>query len=386
MDPWDVIVAGAGPAGSRAARLLAEAGRSVLLLERRTLPRPKVCAGGVTGRALARCGLDPAPLVERWVRGCRCRIAGGREITLSRSQDQAPAVAMVSRDRFDEALARAAEAAGARLLENSPLKSVREDSAGVTVDTPVGVFRGRWFVGADGATSPSAKALGLHADATLNPAIEAELAPPKGRLDPELAELAFYDLTALPGGYAWVFPKKDRYSVGLCSTFPKVKRLKGFFEDFVARTPFLRVCRVVERKGWVIPLNTRGGRIVSRRGVLAGDAAGCVDPLTGEGIALALRSGRLAAEAVLRALDGEGEAGLAAYTRDMERHIYRDLRRGRRIAWFYYRLPGPASRLLFRDERVVRHYFRFIAGELDYGDILTLLKRNWYRLRFFGRG
>jgi geranylgeranyl reductase family protein len=379
MRCYDAIIVGAGPAGSRAARLLAGDGLEVLLLEKEELPRHKTCAGGLTKRALAEADIPIEGLVERWVHGSLCRFNAQQEVTIVR--EEAPAVAMVMRDRFDHALVRAAREAGAEVIQRTRVSAVEEGAREVRIRTSRGTFLGHYLIGADGAFSTVARSLELNVKTHFNPAVEAELHPPEGILAPPLRRLVFYDMGAVPGGYAWIFPKKDFYSVGLCSTMPSVRNVMSLYRRFVASQPWLQDCRVARFGGWRIPLGTRGGRIMTRRGLLAGDAAGCVDPLTGEGIAYALKSGRLAAKAIGKAIRSGGEPGIEPFQRTMEKEIYEDLRIASAFARFIYRFPGLASRLLFRDDRVVRYYFKLLDGEEDYRGIRRLACKNWWRLR-----
>jgi geranylgeranyl reductase family protein len=388
MERHDVIVVGAGPAGSRAARLLAEHGVRVLLLEKEDLPRYKPCGGGLTGKACAAAGIPLEPLVERWVRGARCRLDDVLSADLCR--EDGPAVGMVMRDAFDAALAEAAVRAGVLLRDGIKVTGVEEDAREVRVTTTGGLFSASYLVGADGAASVVRKAAGLRVRTNLNPAVEAELHPPDGGIAAPLDRLALYDFGAVPGGYAWIFPKRNHYSVGLCSTYPRVRAVTPLFHAFLQRHPLLRTCRIERQRGWVIPLGTRGGRIATNRCLLAGDAAGCVDPLTGEGIALALESGALAAQVLMDVLErggpdrppgSGGSSGLAAYESAVDRKIYADLRLGRWFAKFYYFRPRLSFKVLLKDPRVVNRFFQVMAGERTYRDVLRLMLKYGWRLR-----
>lgn len=375
----DVIVVGAGPAGSRAARLLAEARFRVLLLEKEKLPRYKACAGGLTGKAQTECGLSLDGLVERWVYGSRCQLDENHPIVVARNEE--PSVAMVMRDRFDAALTEAAQNAGARLMEEVKVRDIEEESAAVRVKTSKGSYRSRFLLGADGAASIVSQCLKLKVKTQYNPAVQAELCPPKGKLEPPFESLAFYDMGAIPGGYGWVFPKLAHYSTGLCSTYAHIRKIMPLFRAFLASHSFLEGCTPKTIRGWLIPCGTTGGSIVTRRCALAGDAAGCADPLTGEGIAYALISGRLAASSITDALLSEGTPGLSSYQKAMDKEIYSNLRLGKWFAKIYYALPRLSFRILLRDKRVVRRYFELMAGRADYKEIIRLMLKNWWRLR-----
>src|SRR3990170_5272833 len=138
---YDAIVAGAGPAGSTAARILAREGASVLLLDRARFPRDKPCGGGVTLRAAACQDLDLSPVVERTVMGARFSLRLGKAFD---RRYEGPLAYMTQRCRLDAFLAEAAVAAGATFQDGEPVRTVEVSpnggSGGVTVRTERGSY------------------------------------------------------------------------------------------------------------------------------------------------------------------------------------------------------------------------------------------------------
>lgn len=329
----DVIVAGAGPAGSAAARELARSGARVTLLESQALPRYKTCGGGLVGRVLRWVPPEVARVVER---ECfRAEIhATDEPVTVSRD---APVVSMVMRDRLDHLLARAAAEAGGRLLAPCPVEEVTLRGDRLRVETPEGPMTARFLVVADGATGRLAKRLGFEDGRHLVPALEAEV-----ELDPEeagpLGRAARFDFGAVPHGYGWVFPKARHLSIGVLSMRRGSVGLPATLDRYYAHLG-LRAPGPdrEERHGYVIPVRPRKVPLARDRALLVGDAAGLADPVTAEGISHAVRSGRLAARALLETELTPGRAE-AYYRALVEEEIGTDLRRARRLAALLY---GP---------------------------------------------
>lgn len=296
MATFSVAVVGAGPAGATAARLLAGQGAHVSFLEARRLPRRKLCGGGLTPKAQRL--VPPAALatVERRIH--RLELRGGRFPAL-RLDEAAAEIAMVERDRFDFALAEAAAGAGADVRDAEPVETIAEDADGVTLTTRRGRVRVDAVVAADGDPSEIARRVGLGGHAARHAlALEVDL-PLAAGVPADTAELSF----AVPGGYAWYFPKGDHANVGAGSyraTDPAALRaaLVRFARDVGLDASEGRIA------GHWIPQGLRREPLASRRVLLAGDAAATADPLFGEGIAYALVSGIAAAQAI-----GEWAAG-----------------------------------------------------------------------------
>lgn len=338
----DVAVVGAGPAGATAALVLARAGVEVVLLDRARLPRDKTCGGGLVARALA--GLPPGcePPIQR--RLCRVEarfVDGGPTVTVERP---GPLVHMTMRKPLDDALAEAARAAGAALRPGLAVHGLSPGADHVALDTSAGPLRARAVVGADGATGATARAAGWTAALDTVPALEAEVEVPPHVLD-RFADRARFDLGVPPGGYAWVFPKAAHLSVGV-GVFARGaarRRLRDELHRYLAAHGLERA-RVASLRGAPIPARPRRGGVWRGRVLLAGDAAGLVDPLTGEGISPAVRSGRLAAEALV-------EAGLAVeaagprYAARVRREFLGELRVARVLGAVLYGWPRLVRRL-----------------------------------------
>lgn len=372
----DVVVVGAGPAGATAALVLARAGVGVALLDRAPLPRGKTCGGGVVARALESLPSGVAVPVERRLGRVESRfVDAGIAVTVER---EAPLVHMAMRAPLDLALAEAARAAGAALQAPCTLERVGLTPNHVEIGTSHGPLRARFLIAADGATGPTARAAGWTEPLASVPALEAEVEMPSRLLD-RFADRARFDLGVPVGGYGWVFPKADHLSIGVGVFTQGAARRR--LRDELAR--YLHVVglgegRVLRVRGAPIPVRPR--REAARgRVLLVGDAAGLADPLTGEGISLAIRSGRLAAESLLRTRL-ETPAAVRAYLASLRRDILGDLRIARGLAWVLYRRPGLARRLVPRLGQLAGEALtEVVAGHRTYRALVGSA-RAWWRL------
>lgn len=290
-----VIVVGAGPAGSTAAFVLARAGIDTLLLEKRRFPRDKLCGGFLAGRTLGLLdelhgGSLPEDLFHH--RDDRFAVYHNGELVVER--ELGGAMAFVQRMEFDEFLARRAMEAGARLQEDSEAVGYATDGDGVTLTLKDGsTRRAAWAVVADGAISRLRRqaAPGHRFGQTA-----IEIHAPVERDDPPRLDFGLF-----PWGYAWDFPKRGFRSVGLGGRPERTGDQKALLAAYLDRLGLPATTKV---SGWPLPdrpLWTRArGRLL-----FTGDAAGLCEPISGEGIYYALRSGERAALALRRLHAGE---------------------------------------------------------------------------------
>lgn len=288
---YDVIIAGAGPGGATAAYFLSQAGQRVLVLEKETLPRYKACGGGLSADMLAEIfPFSFETVIETRVKAIAYAF-GRRVITIPVPDHSARTV---RRDRFDAHLLAHARA---EVRQGTAVRQVTETEDRVVVETAEGdTFQGRYLIGADGANSVIAHALGMRRGKTLAAAIEAEVPA-----SPETLRRFGHALLFIFGdvcqGYAWIFPKAEHLSVGIAALRPKPGQLQAALAQVAAR--YGLSLAGVRLHGHPIPIHIRREPIATARTLLVGDAAGLADPFSGEGIRLAIKSGRLAAEAIL---------------------------------------------------------------------------------------
>jgi len=362
---YDVAVVGTGPAGATAARELALHGVSVVMLEKESLPRYKVCGGGIAFRARSLLDFDIAPVVRSECHVAMLSLANtGISYTATRAQ---PVVSMVMRSEFDQLLVKHACEAGAELIEQCTVESASFSASGVALQTSVGVISAAVVVAADGATSTMARLAGWERLKHMGPALECELdvsAADYQRFE-EVVRLDF----GMPGnGYAWVFPKGGHLSVGIgrFGTGGRKddlkKALRVYLNDLNLPLP-----DESDVHGYVIPLLPRQDGFVKNRVFLVGDAAGLCDPVSAEGISAAIISGRLAAKALISGkLDVDHSK--QAYEGELKT-LLQELDASRKLAGLFYSSHTLRKWLLKRfGQRITERVADVFMGQVHFRD------------------
>ena len=345
----EVIVVGAGPAGSTAAFYLAQAGVDVLLLEKTACPREKVCGDGLTPRAvrqLVAMGIDlDAP---GWARNKGLRIVGaGNRLELPWPELASfPSYGLVrTRMDFDQILAEHAEKAGARLMQRTAVTGpVLDEATGRVVGVhakPVDdrgrktgdetTFRAPVVIAADGVSARLALALGLQKrdDRPLGVAVRTYYRSPRHDDDWLESWMELWD--GKPGqsnllpGYGWIFGVGDgtaNVGLGILNTSKAFGNVdyKDLLRRWLENTPeewgFREHNMVGKIGGAALPMGFNRKPHYTRGVLLVGDSGGMVNPMNGEGIAYAMESGEMAAASVIQALGrtpAEHERALASY-------------------------------------------------------------------------
>lgn len=355
---YDAIVVGGGPSGATTAYFLGEAGWRVLVLEKDTLPRYKACGGGLSARMLtAVFPFSFETVIE--TRVTSIRYAFGRQaVTLPVA---GRAVSTVMRDQFDGYLLARARA---EVRSGSAVRRVAELSDRVRVELADGsAVEGRWLIGADGANSVVAHALGLRRRKVLAAALEAEV-PARAEVRRRLGDTLHFLLGEIRFGYAWIFPKAAHLSVGIAALRPPPGELQAGLAAVAAR--YGLGLQNVPAHGHPIPIYTGREPIATTRALLVGDAAGLADPLSGEGIRLAIHSGRLAAQALLA-------SQVDQYPARVWRQIGRSQTLGLRLAWLFYHFPGACFVLGARNPLATPAFVEMLAGRADYRQVALRL-------------
>ena len=332
MERFDAVVVGAGPAGSTAAFHLARGGASVLLADRATFPRDKPCGGGLTARALRLLPFSIEPVVEEEVDVFELGLGYRRRFV---RRTERPMVVMTQRRRLDAFLLEHAREAGTEVREGakvelSPLAIDRE-----RIDATV-------VIGADGVNGITAKHLGL---ATHEHEVALEANVPYGTVSrARYARRAVVEFGIVPGGYGWVFPKGDHVNVGVGGWLHQGPRL---------REHLARLCgqhgippdALTKTRGYRLPLRRPGSALSRDRTALVGDAAGLVDPVSGDGIYEALLSAQLAAAAALDVIAGRS-SDFTRYAGELHRALAPSAAASWRAKLALERFPNLAFTLL----------------------------------------
>lgn len=308
---YDVTVVGAGPSGSVAAYECAAQGLKTLLLEKCTLPRDKPCGGAVMYRGIHILkGEVPRRLVERKIKGLRFLLPSGKNAEFV--SDKIIGITTM-RAEFDEYLARRAVDTGAELLEEARVvgAQVTHDSAVVKLGDGR-EFSSRLLIGADGVNSVTSRSLGLrpeHKDLTrVGLGMESDFhVGEDGVVEATHGRPDILEITPVKGkvSYGWVFPKREHLGIGIAGAAVHMYPLRPAFDGFIADTEKRLGLSLPPPKRRTYFLGADGLRFrnVVKRAMIVGDAAGFVDPMMGEGIAYAMRSGVFAAKVAAQAVE-----------------------------------------------------------------------------------
>lgn len=360
---YDCIVVGAGPSGGAAAYHLAKQGRSVLVLERTSLPRYKPCGGGVSPQVAQWFDFDFSPAISLRVKRIRCTWQMADPVE-SEVPDNS-ALWMVRRDRFDHFLIQQGQRQGADLWTETKAQGISFKSDRWQVDTSRGPVEGRYLIAADGARGSMAKWLGFtRRRYLLAGALEIE-----PRLEIAETPIIHLEIGLLNRGYLWNFPKADGYSIGagVMRTGPQRRQnLQPLVADY---TPQFGVV-MAQEKAYGHPILAWNGTqpLHTQQALLVGEAACVVDPFTAEGIRPALLSGVKAAAAVNRALAGDRDA-LADYTRVMQAEWGRDMQWAQRLAQAFYRAPRLTYRIGVKHPQAAATMIQVFNGQLSYSEM-----------------
>jgi geranylgeranyl reductase family protein len=359
----DVIVVGAGPAGATLAYELARRGIGVLVLEKEKLPRYKCCAGGVTSKAAKLLGFDISEVTEDVIHEVSFTFNLGSPYLGQHTQ---PLMYTVMRDVFDYFLVQKARQLGAVFMDGQKVTQIQVSADWVEISTADSIFRSRLVVGADGAYSVVARELGMGRSIEYVTGIESEIAVPEEELA-KWKSRAQVDLGCIPGGYAWVFPKRNHLSVGVGCLASKSGDLHAHHQKFL-NSLGMSSYTIARSSSHLIPTCTKGRLVWQDKALLLGDAAGFADPLMGEGIYNAIQSAQLAAPVIENSL-AHDKVKLEDYQEAVDEKIMSELRMARTLSKIFVRFPHLAFGMLNQSDGIWRAICNLMLGEIDYASL-----------------
>ena len=350
----DVIIVGGGPAGATAAFFLGKAGKKVLVLEKEFLPRYKTCGGAVSAQVLEQFPFSFEPVIQSKVNAISYAL-GEKMVTIPVKDSS---LRMVMRAEFDTYLLSHAQA---EIRQGTAVRAVKESLESVTVETVAGEqIESEYVIAADGANSIVAHALNLRRKKVMAGAIEIETSVSQETLQ-RFANAPVLIFGEVGLGYLWIFPKADHLSIGIGGLHPKPGELQAVLERVMKR--FGISLQAQPRTGHPLPIYRQREALSTARCLLTGDAAGLVDPFTGEGIRFAIKSGRLAAEAILA---GQPKK----YTATVDKQIGRNHRLGNLLTNIFYGLPKASFELALRNPTLSYGLVDMVADRIGYGKLI----------------
>nr|WP_309690501.1 geranylgeranyl reductase family protein [Armatimonas sp.] len=380
---FDVIVVGAGPGGATCAWKCAELGLKVLLLDRApSLPRYKPCGGGIPSSLVRHVeGLEPEKFTDLTVTKLRHTWRGKSPVLAEMTcSDGKPAeVWMVQRPRFDTYLVEKAKSAGAELKLGVKVSDITVTSEDVTVTAGEESWTARYVVGADGAKGIVGARAGLRLGKRWGIAREVEipyeytetLAPSlSGAGGAILRDACYLDYGSVKNGYAWIFPKAGYLSVGAGMLVPRQpkaeqnvgKILMDAIHTMLGSVDMTYPTGMDAPKLWahpipfwtgMEPLATKDGRVL-----LVGDAAGVVQPLFGEGIQYAVRTGAIAAQQL-------AANTTLQYTEAVKTELAGEFDAALRVGKVFHRTPYLSYRLGVKNPAGTKLVGRLMSGEVS---------------------
>ena len=342
----DLIVVGGGPAGAACARRAAQHGLRVLLLEKETYPRPKLCGGAINPRVHDLVDFDLEPVLERSFHAASIFAPSGLRVDCIRQDISGHTV---KRSGFDYYLIKKAEEAGVEVLEDSPVVGIEHVKSGIRVLVHGDSYKGHLLVGADGVNGVVSKeceirskwanekiGLCIAANVPMNPEelVQIMSIPDNDAVIP--IELYF---GILNWGYAWCFPKRDEVSIGVGCRLDKAINLREAWKIFIKRIEETKGMHLntSSKSAFRVPLGGPEPRLVARRTMLVGDAAGLVSPITGEGIYHAMASGILAADVAQETVEQKKPSHVWEYEHRIQKSIAAELETAKSIARILYK-------------------------------------------------
>lgn len=337
----DLIVIGGGPGGAMCARKAALNGLDVVLIEKQHHPRAKPCGGALGPRTITALDFDFSHLIEREFHAAMVHRPSGKRSLLARDGLKGY---LIQRSEFDSLLIDKAKEAGAEVVLGNEIVAIEQLRNGVRALGVGDSYKAQFLVGADGVNGVSMKELDIrHRWSLENVAVcisakvpldssEVERTMTVGTESPLSIVELYYGF--VEWGYGWCFPNRESLNIGLGCRLDKAKGFRDKWESFLSKLASVKDIKieVSEKTSARVPMGGVTSRIISRRSMLIGDAAGLVSPISGEGISYAIESGILAADVATEAVHEKSPVHIVEYERRMKKGHLEELKDLRYIA------------------------------------------------------
>ncbi|MFH1453364.1 MAG: geranylgeranyl reductase family protein [Armatimonadota bacterium] len=370
---YDAVIAGAGPAGSTAGYYLSKAGLNVLVLDKCEFPRYKACGGLVSKKILNLTEFDLTPVAEEQVSNCYVTYKSSEPFQISMGESMGY---LASRDKLDFFLLEKAVSAGAKFISSERVTGFHKKDNIYNVETGKGVYKTRYLIGADGNNSIIRKKSGLAHKIRRYLTLTAELTRPKYGKGMD-TDAVWFDLGDVPHGYGWIFPKADFLTLGM-GLFYNVKRKikkdpKIYLYDFYKKNKLTNNLNIEKVRGCFISTLIDERSSISSGGVfLAGEAAGLVDPFTGEGIYHAIYSSKILSEFIINNFD-HPEIINKLYKKRIKDEVLSEFKIAERLAVLVYTFPRLCFNILQDYRHLGSYYYQLLVGNVSYKDLYARL-------------
>lgn len=359
----DVVVIGAGPSGASCAYNIKRfnPAATVLLMEKAEFPRYKPCGGGISPEVMNYLDFDVQDGMNLTC-GKVTVVAKGRTFNTTSAN-----IFMVRREVFDHFLVKKSQEKGVVVLIKCEVVDIEKTKSSLVVKTNNGNFSAKIVVLAEGSSGKLARKLNIDPKNRVAAALEYEhyLNENDGVME--------IDFDQNSDGYAWVFPKADGLSIGI-GRFAEDKRISAKLPEKLKKYLQNHGITDINRKnlhGHPVQLYSGRRKLVHDRIMLIGEIAGCVDPLSAEGIRPAIKSGYLAAQRIAQALNQNDISHLKKYDSDFHHEIGRDFQYARIASYFFTRYNSNMLSLAVSTGSLER-YVDIFSGRATYRDYLNL--------------
>jgi geranylgeranyl reductase family protein len=358
---YDVIIVGAGPSGSMCAYLLAK-DFNVVLIEKTNFPRRKLCGGGVSNKAVKLLDgiIDMKMLSGKSLTGSY--LCYKNQHLIYTNQDIANH--SIERSEFDNELLLAAKNAGAEIIMPSKAEKIEENDKAVKVTLIDGTeLKSKFLVIAEGVNGKLYESAGYFGTRDMTMALEADVFPKY--YPANFNKNALFDFGSIPKGYAWIFPKKDYLNIG--AYYYKSKSIDRSqieaLECFIKQFSWSDGIEIINIKGHAIPRSIDYAAYNTNRTLLVGDSAGTVENFYGEGIFYGLKSSRIAAEEITKAIRNNGS--LDNYSKRLKSEILVQVKFSKRTAESFYTRQKFGYNNIVQNKLSNRYYAELINGKIS---------------------
>lgn len=379
MNRYNVVIVGAGPAGSFLAYKLGSIGLSVLLLEKETFPRYKICAGGLAKKTydiLLSENKDIKNIVEKKIRK-GIYVRNGKLTFKDAKKDL---IYMIYRSKLDDFLVKMAVNNNTiHFRDNIIIKNINTDDNTVIYTDKKTENKVSYdvLVGAWGSN----KRLNWLVD--LLPfesfAVSSNWEGPAGKIFKNYSDehVVCQIIKGYPGIAGYIFPKSDKITAGLFTSLNSPKNLKKMWDEFI---DFWKLDKNIKPSYAIIPIRDFSKPISRKNILLVGDAAGLADPFTGEGIYHAIVSSKIASTCIQKFLKNKDYDLSFHYNEDINKHFFDIQKWGKRYGFLFQVLPNFS--FWFGSEFFIGNEIlnSFITGEINYNEISKMIKYTFNRI------